>query len=236
MGVRVVKHGNRSVSSRAGSADMLEALGLGLPLDERASGECLAATGFTFLFAPHYHPAMKEIAPVRRELGVRTVFNLLGPLTNPAAPPFALIGAYSLEAAELMAESLAGMPVERVFVVHGTAGWDEATPVGPFELFDVRPGRVSREQRDPLDSGVPRCSTVDLAGGNPAENAAALRAVFEGRDRGAHRDALVLNAALALEVTGSVATCAEGIAAAHAAIDRGDAARLLARLSEFGSP
>ncbi len=233
MGVRVVKHGNRSVSSRAGSADMLEALGLGLPLDERASGECLAATGFTFLFAPHYHPAMKEIAPVRRELGVRTVFNLLGPLTNPAAPPFALIGAYSLEAAALMAESLAGMPIERVFVVHGTAGWDEATPVGPFELFDVRPGRVSREQRDPLDLGVPRCGTADLAGGNPAENAAALREVFEGRDRGAHRDALALNAALALEVTGNVATCVEGVAAAHAAIDRGDAARLVARLAEF---
>ena len=233
MGVPVVKHGNRSVSSRAGSADMLEALGLGLPLDERAAGECLAATGFTFLFAPHYHPAMKEIAPVRRELGVRTVFNLLGPLTNPAAPPFALIGAYSLEAAELMAESLVGMPIERVFVVHGTAGWDEATPVGPYELFDVRPGRVSRETRDPLDLGVPRCTTADLAGGNPAENAAALRAVFEGRDRGAHRDALVLNAALALEVAGKVACCAEGIVATHAAIERGDAARLVERLSAF---
>jgi anthranilate phosphoribosyltransferase len=235
MGLSVVKHGNRSVSSRAGSADMLEALGLALPLDERAAGECLAATGFTFLFAPHYHPAMKEIAPVRRELGVRTVFNLLGPLANPAEPPFALIGAYSLEAAGLMAECMAGMPVERVFVVHGAAGWDEATPVGPYELFDVRPGRVSRETRDPLDLGMPRCTTADLAGGNPAENAAALRAVFEGRDRGAHRDALLLNAALALEVTGSAMTCAEGVVAARAAIERGDAARLLARLAEFGS-
>ena len=234
MDVRVVKHGNRSVSSRAGSADMLEALGLPLPLDERAAGNCLAATGFTFLFAPHYHPAMKEVAPVRRELGVRTVFNLLGPLTNPAEPPFALIGAYSMEAAELMAEALAGMPIERAFVVHGAAGWDEATPVGPFDLYDVRPGRVSREQRDPLDLGVARCTTGDLAGGNPAENAAALRAVFEGRDRGAHRDALALNAALALEVMGAVATCVEGIAAARVAIDRGDAARLLERLTEFG--
>jgi anthranilate phosphoribosyltransferase len=234
MGKRVVKHGNRSVSSRAGSADMLEALGLHLPLDETAAGDCLAATGFTFLFAPHYHPAMKEVAPVRRELGVRTVFNLLGPLTNPAEPPFALIGAYSLEAAGLMAESLAGMPIDRAFVVHGAAGWDEATPVGPYELFDVRPGRVSQEQRDPRDAGLARCTTGDLAGGNSAENAAALRAVFEGRDRGAHRDALVLNAALALELMGAVPSCVEGVAAAHSAIDRGDAVRLLERLARFG--
>ena len=126
MGVRVVKHGNRSVSSRSGSADLLECLGLPLPLDEKGAGACLAATGFTFLFAPHYHPSMKEIAPVRRALGVRTVFNLLGPLTNPAAPPFGLIGAYSDDAARLMAETLAGMPIERVFVVHGEPGWDEA--------------------------------------------------------------------------------------------------------------
>jgi anthranilate phosphoribosyltransferase len=234
MGVRVVKHGNRSVSSRAGSADMLEALGLPLPLAEHAAGDCLAATGFTFLFAPHYHPAMKEVAPVRRELGVRTVFNLLGPLTNPAEPPFALIGAYSSEAATLMAESLTGMPIERAFVVHGASGWDEATPIGPFELLDVRPGRVSRELRDPRDLGLARCTTADLAGGNPAENAAALRAVFEGRDRGPHRDALALNAALALEVTGAVSSPVQGLEAAYAAIDRGDAARLLDRLAGFG--
>jgi anthranilate phosphoribosyltransferase len=132
LGVRVVKHGNRSISSRSGSADLLEALGLPQPLDEKRAGECLAATGFTFLFAPHYHPAMKEVAPVRRALGVRTVFNLLGPLTNPAEPPFGLIGAYSRDAARLMAETLAGMPIERVFVVHGEPGWDEPTPCGPF--------------------------------------------------------------------------------------------------------
>jgi anthranilate phosphoribosyltransferase len=234
MGVRVVKHGNRSVSSRSGSADLLEALGLPLPLDERAAGDCLAATGFTFLFAPHYHPAMKEVAPVRRALGVRTVFNLLGPLTNPAEPPFSLIGAYSREAAKLMAETLAGMPIERVFVVHGEPGWDEPTPVGPFELYDVRPGRVEREVRDPRDLGIDRCAASDLAGGDAAHNAAGLRAVFDGRDRGAHRDAIVLNAALALEVTGAVSNAAEGVRVAVEAIDRGDAARLLERLVEFG--
>ncbi len=235
LGVRVVKHGNRSVSSRSGSADLLECLGLPLPLDERRAGECLAATGFTFLFAPHYHPAMKEIAPVRRALGVRTVFNLLGPLTNPAEPPFGLIGAYSRDAARLMAETLAGMAIERVFVVHGEPGWDEPTPCGRFELYDVSPGRVERSERDPLDCGLPRCTAQDLAGGDAAHNASGLRAVFTGEDRGPHRDALVLNAALVLEVTGTVHDPRAAVRAANEALDRGDGVRLLGRLAAFGA-
>jgi anthranilate phosphoribosyltransferase len=235
LGLRVVKHGNRSVSSRSGSADLLEALGLPLPLDERRAGECLAATGFTFLFAPHYHPAMREIAPVRRALGVRTVFNLLGPLTNPAAPPFGLIGAYSRDAARLMAETLAGMPIERIFVVHGEPGWDEPTPCGPFELYDVSPGRLERTDRDPAHYGIPRCEPRALAGGDAARNAVGLRAVFAGEDRGPHRDALVLNAALALEVTGAVPEPAAAIRAAQDAIDRGDGVRLLERIAAFGA-
>jgi anthranilate phosphoribosyltransferase len=234
MGLRVIKHGNRSVSSRSGSADLLEALGLPMPLDEKAAGDCLAATGFTFLFAPHYHPAMKEVAPVRRALGVRTVFNLLGPLTNPAEPPFGLIGAYSNEAAKLMADTLAGMPIQRVFVIHGDPGWDEATPVGPFELYDVQPGKVTREVRDPLDLGIQRCTAADLAGGDAEHNAAGLRAVFEGRDKGPHCDAIVLNAALALEVTGAVPTAGAGVIAALEAIRHGDGLRLLERLAAFG--
>ena len=141
-GSRVVKHGNRSVSSRSGSADMLESLGMPLPLHEREAVACLAATGFTFLFAPAYHPAMKAVVPIRGALSVRTVFNVLGPLTNPAAPPFQLIGAYSQPTARLMADTLSGMPLERAFVVHGDPGWDEATPAGEFLLFDVTPGRV----------------------------------------------------------------------------------------------
>jgi len=234
MGLRVIKHGNRSVSSRSGSADLLEALGLPMPLDEKAAGDCLAATGFTFLFAPHYHPAMKEVAPVRRALGVRTVFNLLGPLTNPAEPPFGLIGAYSSDAARLMADTLAGMPIQRVFVIHGDPGWDEATPVGPFELYDVQPGKVTREVRDPLDLGIQRCTAADLAGGDAEHNAAGLRAVFEGRDQGPHCDAIVLNTALALEVTGAVPTAGAGVIAALEAIRHGDALRLLERLAAFG--
>ena len=232
--MRVVKHGNRSISSRSGSADLLEALGLPQPLDEKRAGECLAATGFSFLFAPHYHPAMKEVAPVRRALGVRTVFNLLGPLTNPAEPPFGLIGAYSRDAARLMAETLAGMPIERVFVVHGEPGWDEPTPCGPFELYDVRPGSVHRTERDPQDFGLARCTPQSLAGGDAVHNAAGMRAVFTGEDRGPHRDALVLNAALALEVTGAVTDPHAAIRAANDALDRGDGARLLDRIAAFG--
>jgi anthranilate phosphoribosyltransferase len=178
---------------------------------------------------------MKEVAPVRRALSVRTVFNLLGPLTNPAAPPYALIGAYSADAAQLMADTLAGMPIERVFVIHGEPGWDEATPVGPFELYDVRPGLVERTVRDPRDLGLARCAAADLAGGDAAHNAAALRAVFEGRDRGPHRDAVLLNAALALEVCGAAPDAVAGMRAAGDAVDRGDAAQLLGKLASFGA-
>lgn len=231
-GQPVVKHGNRSVSSRSGSADVLEALGLTLPHDERSAVECLERTGFTFLFAPYFHPAMKAMVPVRRALGIRTVFNILGPLTNPAEPPYYLIGAYDVDVAARMAEALAGMKIERAFVVHGACGWDEATPFGPLQLFDVRPGSVRRFERDPAEHGVPRCQPSDLIGGDPFENARRLRAALEG-EQGPHRDALELGAALALEVTGAAETLGTGLEIAAAAIDDGSAARLLERLRTF---
>jgi anthranilate phosphoribosyltransferase len=234
-GQRVLKHGNRSISSRAGSADVLEALGLKLPLDEVRAGQCLAATGFTFFFAPYYHPAMKSIAPIRQALGVRTVFNILGPLTNPAEPPFLVIGAFNLATAELVAGALSGMNIRRAFVVHGAEGWDEPTPVGPFEIFDVRPGSVRRQQRSPADYGMATCSSAALAGGDAAYNAAAMRAVFAGGDRGAHRDALLLGAALALEVMGVIGDPRSAAAHAAAAIDNGAANALLTRLAAFGA-
>jgi anthranilate phosphoribosyltransferase len=230
-GVPVVKHGNRSISSRAGSADVLQQLGLALPLDEERVGTCLAACNFTFLFAPHYHPATKAVAAVRAALGVRTIFNILGPLTNPAEPPFHLIGAFSLEVADLMARTLAGMPMERAFVVHGAKGWDEPTPVGPFTVFDVRPGSTERQTRDPEDYGLRRCDPAELAGGDAQHNARALRAVLRGEDRGPHRDCLLLGAALALEVAGRAAGPREAIAAAAVAIDSGAAARVLETLA-----
>jgi len=229
-GARVVKHGNRSVSSRSGSADMLECLGMPLPLHEQEAVACLQATNFTFLFAPAYHPAMKAIMPVRGAMAVRTVFNMLGPLANPAAPPFQLIGAWSHEAAKLMADTLAGMPIERAFVVHGAPGWDEATPVGEFVLFDVVPGRVTETTRTPEDYGLQRCTPEDLAGGDAEHNAAELRRVFSGEDKGAHRDALLMGTSLVLEVAASARDAGEGVEMAAAALDDGEAAAFLERL------
>jgi len=226
-GIRVAKHGNRSVSSRSGSADVLEAMGIPLPPDEHAAADCLERTGFTFLFAPYYHPAMKAIAPVRAALGVRTIFNLLGPLANPAQAPYGMIGAWSLEVARLMAETLSGMPIERMFVVHGDAGWDEPTPASPYTIFDVRPGRVTGQRRSAADFGLPACAQEELLGGDAAENARRLAAVLRGRERGGHRDALVMGAALVAEVAGAVRHPADGVALAQAAIDDGRAARLL---------
>ncbi len=233
-GLKVVKHGNRSISSRSGSADALEALGLPMPLDEKEAGRSLATLGFTFLFAPHYHPAMKSIGPVRGALGVRTVFNILGPLANPAAPPFHVIGAFSEEMAEIMAQTLSGMDAERSFVVHGAPGWDEATPVGEFLCFDVRPGMVQRSVRDPADVGLTRCDAADLLGGEALANADRLAAALRGEDTPAHRDALALGAALALEVTGTEPDAERAVERARQALEDGSAAEFLQRLQTFG--
>ena len=232
-GLSVVKHGNRSVTSKSGSADVLAALGLPMPLDEQAAGRCLEETGFTFLFAPHYHPAMKHIAPIRIALGVRTVFNILGPLVNPAEPPCHVIGAPNEPVAELMASTLAGLPIRRAVVIHGAAGWDEATPIGPFICYDVSAGNVVRAVRDPGDYGMARCDEDALRGSDAASNAARLRAALTGGDTPAHTDALVLGAALALEVTGSVEDPLAAVQRARKAIADGSAARLLERLDGF---
>ena len=229
-GSRVVKHGNRSVSSRSGSADMLECLGMPLPLHEQQAVACLQATNFTFLFAPAYHPAMKAVVPIRGALSVRTVFNVLGPLTNPAAPPFQLIGAYSKDAAKLMAETLAGMPLERAFVVHGEPGWDEATPAGDFVLYDVRPGSVTEMTRSPSDYGLAVCSPGALEGGDAKNNAHELIRVFTGDDKGAHRDALLMGTSLVLEVQGVAKDPVDGVKQAASAIDDGRAEAFLAGL------
>jgi len=234
-GLPVVKHGNRSVSSRAGSADVLEALGLKLPLDEAAAAAALAKANFTFLFAPYYHPAMKAIAPVRAALGVRTVFNILGPLTNPAQPPLHVLGAFSVEVARLMAHTLSGLDIERAFVIHGAEGWDEPTPIGPFTLFDVRPGRVTLETRVPQDYGLQTCKPEQLAGGDAQHNAHALRAVLTGEERGPHRDCLLLGAALALEVAGEAPSPRDAMARAAQAIDSGAARRVVDSLSSFSA-
>jgi anthranilate phosphoribosyltransferase len=234
-GLPVVKHGNRSISSRSGSADLIERLGFTLPLDETQAVRCFAATGFTFLFAPYFHPAMKALAPIRAALGIRTVFNLLGPLTNPAAPRFRLIGAYDAATAELMAGTLAGMDIERAWVVHGAAGWDEATPIGPFLAFDVTRHAIRRCEIDPRDFGLAPCDSSDLAGSDAAANLAALLGVFEGSDRGAHCAALVLQSGLALFIAGRAASIALGIDMARSALTSGRAHAWLQRLRQFAA-
>jgi anthranilate phosphoribosyltransferase len=234
-GTRVAKHGSTSITSRSGAADVLKELGLPIPLDEVAAGKCLAATNFTFFFAPHYHPAMKTLGPIRKALGVRTVFNMLGPLTNPAEPPFHLIGAFNMEAATLIAETLAGMKIERAFVVHGAPGWDEPTPVGPFECFDVYSGKVTRRTRTAGEFDLPSCMAEELKGGDAAYNAQHLRDVLEGRDRGAHRHALIMGAALALEVSGNASSAKAGAEKAAHAIDSGAAKATLEKISAFSS-
>jgi anthranilate phosphoribosyltransferase len=234
-GLPVVKHGNRSVSSRSGSADLIEQLGFTLPLDETRAARCFEATGFTFLFAPYFHPAMKALAPVRAALGVRTVFNLLGPLTNPAAPRFRLIGAYDAATAELMAGTLAGMDIERAWVVHGAAGWDEATPIGPFLAFDVAHGAIRRREIDPLEFGLAPCDASELAGGDAAANSRALLEVFSGRDRGAHFSALTLQCGLALFIAGRAATIAMGVDTARSVLESGRAQQWLQRLRQFAA-
>ena len=234
-GTRVAKHGSTSITSKSGAADVLKALGLPIPLDEVAAGKCLAATNFTFFFAPHYHPAMKAIGPIRKALGVRTVFNMLGPLTNPAEPPYHLIGAFNIEAAALIAETLAGMKIERAFVVHGSPSWDEPTPVGPFECFDVYSGKVTRRTRAAAEFGLPNCTADDLKGGDAAYNAEHLRNVLEGRDKGAHRNALLMGAALALEVSGNATSPKVAVETAAHAIDSGAAKATLAKIAAFGS-
>ncbi len=233
-GLTVVKHGNRSITSRSGSADVLAELGLPIPLDPQSAGQCLEHTGFTFLFAPHYHPAMKQLGKVRRALGVRTLFNVLGPLTNPAQPPYHVIGAWSEDVADSMAHCLAGMDIRRAFVVHGTPGWDEATPCGPFTLLDVRPGEVVRQVRDPESLGISRCRPEDLAGKTPSYNAGSLREALTGTS-GPHQDALVLGAALALEVTGRVCDPPAAVALARETIAGGAAGDLLEQLADFGT-
>jgi anthranilate phosphoribosyltransferase len=233
-GLPIVKHGNRSISSQSGAADLLGELGVRTAASSEALARSLESTGFCFLFAPDHHPAAANVAQVRRTLGVRTIFNILGPLTNPAQPPFGVLGAYSLDTARLMADAISGLNIERVFVVHGAPAWDEPTPVGPFHLFDVRPNSVTHEVRDPADYGLAPCAPDALRGGDAAHNAKALRAVFDG-ERSPHRDALCLSCALALEVSGSEATMADGLIAARAALDGGRASGLLERLRDLNA-
>lgn len=221
-GVPVAKHGNRSVSSRCGSADVLEALGVRLDLDAAALGRCLDEVGIAFLFAPRLHGAMRHAAGPRRELGVRTIFNLLGPLTNPAGARYQLLGVYAAELVEPVARVLVDLGVERALVVHGAPGLDEMSVCGPTVVARVEGGSVTLGRVEPADAGLPVYPLEAIAGGDPAHNAAIARQVLEGRP-GAYRDAVLLNAAGALLAAGRVADLREGVAVAARTIDSGAA-------------
>jgi anthranilate phosphoribosyltransferase len=231
-GAGVAKHGNRAVSSACGSADVLEALGFDLGLSAERVARSIDELGFGFLFAPTHHPAMRHAAPVRSELAARTVFNVLGPLTNPAGARAQVVGVYAPELVRTIAEVLAQLGATRAFVVHGSGGIDELSPAGPNFVCEVVNGEVRARNIDPLEFGLPRCDPDELRGGSPDENAAAIRAVFAGED-GGRRSAILLNAAGAIAAGGHADDLREGLEIAREAIDSGAAAARLDELIAF---
>jgi anthranilate phosphoribosyltransferase len=231
-GAGVAKHGNRAVSSASGSADVLEALGFNLELAPERVAQSIDELGFGFLFAPTHHPAMRHAAPVRRELAARTVFNVLGPLTNPAGARAQVVGVYAPELVRTIAEVLAQLGARHAFVVHGAGGIDELSPAGPNFVCEVVDGGVRTRNIDPLELGVERCDPGELRGGSPQENAAAVEAVFAG-ENGGRRSAILLNAAGAIAAAGHAEDLREGLELAREAVDSGAAATRLEELIAF---
>lgn len=221
-GIRVAKHGNRSISSRCGSADVMEALGVKITLAGEQVGRCIRDVGIGFLFAPAIHSAAKHAQPARLELKIRTVFNYLGPLTNPAGATIQLVGAPTPEAAGLMAQALAELGLERGFVVHGADGLDEITTTGPTLVYEIRRGGVERHEWTPEDFGVPRARIEELRGAGGEANCEIIRAVLGG-EPGPRRDVVLVNAAAALVAAGRAKDLREGVALAASAIDSGAA-------------
>ena len=228
-GVRVAKHGNRSASSRTGGADVYEALGIRVTAPPAVVERCLAEAGIGFFFAPTFHPSMRHAAPVRRELGIRTAFNLLGPLTNPAGAARQLVGVPRPELTELMARALALLGSKRAWVVHGADGIDEMTTTGYTKISECRDGAVNTFYLHPSDVGLPKAPVGALQGGDAHENARIIERVLSG-ERGPARDVVLLNAGAALFVAGAAASVDEGLVKASRAIDRGDAKQTLQRM------
>jgi anthranilate phosphoribosyltransferase len=229
-GVRVAKHGNRSVSSRCGSADLFEALGVRVDAPLAVVEDCLDRAGIAFFFAPTFHPSMKHAAQARGDLGVRTAFNLLGPLTNPAGALRQLVGVPRPELTELVARSLALLGSERAWVVHGADGLDEISTTGYTKVSECRGGAVNTFYIHPADFGVPKAAPGDLRGGDAADNAAIATSILGGQ-KGPARDIVLLNAAAALLIAGQSPTIRDGIALASEAIDSGRALGTLEALA-----
>jgi anthranilate phosphoribosyltransferase len=231
-GAGVAKHGNRAVSSLSGSADVLEQLGFDLELSPARIAESIDELGFGFMFAPAHHPAMKHAGPVRIELATRTVFNVLGPLTNPAGARAQVVGVYSAALVPVIADVLVQLGSRRAFVVHGAGGIDELSPAGPNLVCEVVDGEVRQREVDPLDLGIARCDPTELSGGTAEQNAQGIRDVFAGGN-GGRRSAILLNAAGAIAAAGHAADLRDGLAVAREALDSGAAGERLERLAAF---
>jgi anthranilate phosphoribosyltransferase len=229
-GVRVAKHGNRSVSSRCGSADVFEALGVRAQAPPPIVERCLSEAGIGFFFAPTFHPSMRHAAAARKALGVRTAFNLLGPLTNPAGASRQLVGVPRPELTELLARALMHLGAERAWVVHGADGIDEISTTGYTKISECRDGAVNTFYLHPSDVGLPKAQAAALRGGDAAENARIIGRVLDG-EPGPARDIVLLNAGAALFIAGAVSALREGIGRAAAAVDRGDARRTLEKMA-----
>jgi anthranilate phosphoribosyltransferase len=230
-GVRVAKHGNRAVSSRSGSADVVEALNVDLDADPERVVTALERANLAFFFAPKWHPSMRHAGPTRRELAVRTAFNLLGPLTNPAGARRQLIGVSRPEHTELVARALGALGAERAWVVHGAGGLDEISTLGHTKVSELHAGTVNTFYVHPTDVGLPVAARSDLAGGTAAENAAMVRQLLDG-EQGPRRDVVIFNAAAALLVAGGATGLADGVAKATASLESGRARQALDRLLE----
>ena len=229
-GVPVAKHGNRSFTSRSGSADVLEALGTVIPQNGAEAAAQLDRCGMTFLFAPLFHPAMKHVGPIRRELGIPTIMNMLGPLANPAGVRRQFVGVADPERAALIAQALALLGSQHALVVHARVGMDEIAPSGLTDVWEVRDGTVQQTVFDPGPMGLTAGTPEDLAGGTPAENADIIRRILEGRDQSARRSAVILNAAGALVVSGAAQDWKAGVKMAATALDSAGAANVLKKL------
>ncbi len=233
-GVPIAKHGNKALSSKSGSADVLLNLGVNLDLPPDRISRCIEQAGVGFMMAPHHHGAMKHVAPARLELGTRTIFNLMGPLSNPAGATRQLIGVFAAHWLEPMAEVLRKLGSEKVWIVHGSDGLDEVTTTGVTHVAQLSKGAITTFQITPEDADVPRATLEDLKGGAPAYNAQRLSALLAGQ-RDAYRDIVVLNSAAALIVADKAATLREGAALAMQSLDEGRAKRALEKLIEVSN-